>query len=54
MTRRLSRSAAVAVALPSLVAGALVGMLLGSRAEELPARPAPAAAVRRRRIRHPP
>jgi len=44
MTRRLSRSAAVALALPSLFAGALVGMLLRSRADEAPPPPAPAAA----------
>src|SRR5258708_2580795 len=44
MPSRIPRSAAVAFALPSLGAGARVGMLLGSRGEEVPPRPAQAAA----------
>src|SRR5258707_13733058 len=44
MTSRVPRRAAGAFAPPSPVGGALVGMLLGSRAEEVPPRPAQAAA----------
>src|SRR2546426_10721324 len=48
MTKRVSRSAAVAIALPSLLAGALLGLLLRSRATEPEAPPPrPAAAASR-------